>query len=79
VHVCGGLNKNGFHILISLNTWSPAAGTVWEGLGGLAEACVMLCYVMLCYVMLWGQTLRFQNTHAMPSLPFSASCILIKM
>lgn len=34
--VCGGLNESGPHGLLHLITWSPGAGTVGEGLGGLA-------------------------------------------
>ena len=30
-----GLNENGPHRRICLNTWSPASGTVWKGLGGV--------------------------------------------
>lgn len=31
-----GLNKNDPHRFICLNTWSPVAGTIWKGLGGVA-------------------------------------------
>lgn len=30
---CGGFNEMHPHRLISLNTWSPVSGTVWERLG----------------------------------------------
>lgn len=33
---CGGLNENGLHRLIYLNTWSPSYGTIWERLRGVA-------------------------------------------
>lgn len=34
----GGLNENGPHRFIYFNAWSPASGTVWEG---LAEAALL--------------------------------------
>ena len=34
---CGDLNDHGPYILICLNTLSPVAGTVWEGLGGVVS------------------------------------------
>lgn len=33
---CRSLDENGPHRLICVNTWFPAGGTVWEGLGGIA-------------------------------------------
>jgi hypothetical protein len=34
--LCGGLNQNGSHRLICLNTCPPVNVTVWEELAGLA-------------------------------------------
>lgn len=34
---CVGFNENGSHRSISLSTWFPGDGTVWEGLGGVAS------------------------------------------
>jgi hypothetical protein len=36
IHHWGSLNNNNPHRLIYLNTWSPVAQTVWEGLGDIA-------------------------------------------
>ena len=33
---CGGLNENGPHRLMNLNTRSTLGETVWEGLGSMA-------------------------------------------
>lgn len=30
-----GLSENGLHRLIHLNIWSPAGGTVWEGIANV--------------------------------------------
>lgn len=50
--------KNGPHRLLCVNTWFPAGGTVWEGLGGIA---------LLGKVCHWEWTLRFQQTANTPS------------
>ena len=60
---CDSLNENGPQRLLSLNTWPPVGGTVWEGLGHVA---------LLEEVCQWGQALRFQNIGVIPcglSLP----------
>lgn len=39
---CGGVNENGSHMFIYLNSWSFVGGSTWEGLGGmvfLEEVC----------------------------------------
>lgn len=47
---CDVLNENGPHRLVSLRTWSPVGGTIWEGLG----VCWRRCHL--------GQALEFQKT-----------------
>ena len=69
VHIYGGLNKDGFHRVISLNIWCSC----WDSLESIRCVLVLSCF-MLC-----GQALRLQSTHAMPSVPLSASCVWIKM
>ena len=50
--LCGGYNEKVFHWLTELTAWSPAGGTVWEGLGGMA---------LLEEVCHWRWVLRFQK------------------
>lgn len=42
IPLCSGLNVNGLHKPVRLNTWSPVDGIAWEELGGitlLEEVC----------------------------------------
>ena len=39
---CNGLNDKCSHSLRHLNTWFPVGGTVWVGLGGVAEGSMSL-------------------------------------
>ena len=41
IPLCSGLNVNGLHKPVRLNTWSPVDGIAWEELGGitLLEVC----------------------------------------
>lgn len=62
---CDGLNMNGLHRFIHLNSWSSVGGSLWEGLGGIA---------LLKVVRYWGWTVRFPN--AIPSMSCGSRCEL---
>lgn len=58
-----GLNKNSPRRLICLTAHFLTSGTIWKGLGSVA---------LLQVVCPWGWDLRFQKTHAISSISFSA-------
>lgn len=63
LQLCGGVNETASHRPICWNIWSLVGGTVWEGLGGITLSEKLYH---------WGQALKFQKIHVIPSL-FSAS------
>lgn len=64
---CASWNENGPRRLKYLNAWSLVAGTVWEGLGGVA---------MLEEVWQWRLSLRVQRLKLFPSSSLSVSWLL---
>ena len=64
---CASWNENGPQRLKYLNAWSLVAGTVWEGLGGVA---------MLEEVWHWRLTLRVQRLQLFPTSSLSVSWLV---
>jgi hypothetical protein len=60
-------DRNGSHGLIYLNSWFPAAGTVWEGLGGVA---------LLEKVFHWGCWSFKSLHHSQVALSLTCACAL---